>query len=72
MQSWGYAKDEFQDNGGWPYSLYVREARRMVSDYVLQQQDAQGLRAAADSISAGELHAGLPIRRRAWRSMVFP
>ncbi|MDR3460518.1 MAG: FAD-dependent oxidoreductase [Verrucomicrobiae bacterium] len=52
MQSWGYAKDEFQDNGGWPYSLYVREGRRMVSDYILLQQDAQGLRAATnDSIS---------------------
>jgi FAD dependent oxidoreductase len=51
MQSWGYAKDEFTDNGGWPWQMYVREARRMVSDYVLQQQDAQGLRAATDSIS---------------------
>ncbi len=51
MQSWGYAKDEFQDNGGWPYTMYIREARRMVSDYVLQQQDAQSLRAAPDSIS---------------------
>ncbi len=51
MQSYGYAADEFQDNGGWPYTMYIREARRMVSDYVLQQQDAQSLRTATDSVS---------------------
>jgi hypothetical protein len=50
-QSWGLAKDEFQDTGGWPHQMYVREARRMVSDYVMIQQDAVGTRSAPDPIA---------------------
>jgi hypothetical protein len=35
---WGTTKDEFTDNGGWPRTFYVRNGRRMVSDFVLIEQ----------------------------------
>lgn len=34
---WGVCKDEFRDNHGWPRMFYVRQARRMVSDYVITE-----------------------------------
>ena len=34
---WGTCKDEFADNDGWPRMFYVRDARRMVSDYVITE-----------------------------------
>jgi len=53
MAQWGLAKDEFTDNGNWPTELYVREARRMVSDYVVTEQDARLVRKCEDSVGMG-------------------
>ncbi len=49
-QSWGLARDEFTDNGGWPWQIYVREARRMISDYVMTQSNCEARVTAPDGI----------------------
>lgn len=53
MQRWGPAQDEFLDTGGWPNQLYVREARRMVSDYVMTEHNCRGAVKAEDAVGLG-------------------
>jgi hypothetical protein len=50
VNRWGLAKDEFTDNDNWPHQIYVREARRMVSSYVMQEQNCRGKRVAEDPV----------------------
>ena len=48
---YGFCKDEFTDNGGWPPMIYIREARRMVSDYVMTEADCKSQRSAPDPVA---------------------
>jgi len=50
---WGLAKDEFVDNGNWPRQIYVREARRMVSDYVHTEHDCRRTRVTPEPVGMG-------------------
>ncbi len=47
------AKDEFLDNDNWPRQLYVREARRMVSDYVMSEKNCKRQEVVPDSVGMG-------------------
>lgn len=50
MQTWGYTKDEFKDHGGFSPQLYVREARRRVSDVVMTQAHCQRKEVVEDGV----------------------
>jgi hypothetical protein len=53
VNQWGLAKDEFIDTDHWPHQLYVREARRMVGEYMMRQSDLESERTKFDSIGMG-------------------
>lgn len=50
---WGLAADEFKDNGHWPHQLYIREARRMVGQYTMTENELLGRRQTPQPIGMG-------------------
>jgi hypothetical protein len=53
LNEWGLAKDEFTANNHWPYQIYVRESRRMVGEYVMNENDILGKRTVPEPIGMG-------------------
>lgn len=53
MQKWGLPKDEFADNGHWPHQIYVREARRMIGQFVMTENELMKKKPTPDSVGMG-------------------
>ena len=50
VSKWGTCKDEYEREDGWQQQLYIREARRMISDYVMTQKNCEGLEVIEDPV----------------------
>jgi len=50
VNAFGLDPDEFQDSGFWPHQLYIREGRRMVSEYVITQKNGESKEMINDSV----------------------
>lgn len=53
VASWGYPKDEYQDNGHFTPQLYIREGRRMIGEYVMTEHHCRGEEVAEDPVGLG-------------------
>ncbi|MDB4582972.1 FAD-dependent oxidoreductase [Draconibacterium sp.] len=53
VSKWGTCKDEYAREDGWQQQLYVREARRMISDFVMTQKHCEGIEVADDPVGLG-------------------
>ncbi|MCK5470645.1 MAG: FAD-dependent oxidoreductase, partial [Cyclobacteriaceae bacterium] len=53
MSQWGLAADEFIDNENWPHQIYVREARRMIGEFVMTENEILGEKPVHKPIGMG-------------------
>ena len=50
IKNWGYPKDEYEQFGHFTPQLYVREARRMIGEYVMTEHNCRGEAKVDDGI----------------------
>lgn len=50
VSQWGTCKDEYEREDGWQQQLYIREARRMQSNYIMTQKNCEGIEVVKDPI----------------------
>jgi hypothetical protein len=67
LARWGLPADEFSDTGHLPHQLYVREARRMIGEYVLTEHDLVDARPQHDVVAMGSYHLDVREVQRVWR-----
>ena len=53
FREWGLARDEFAGTDHWPHQIYVREARRMVGNYVMTENELRKKKPTPDSVGMG-------------------
>lgn len=53
VSRWGTCKDEYAREDGWQEQLYIREARRMISEVVMTQRHCEGLEVVEDAVGLG-------------------
>ncbi len=66
IRRWGLPVDEFADTGHLPHQLYVREARRMLGEYVLTEHDLTTGRPQYDVVAMGSYHLDIREVQRSW------
>ena len=64
MAAHGLCADEFVDTGNWPHQLYVREARRMLGDFVFTVHDRVTNTSKPDSIAVGDYNIDAHMAQR--------
>ncbi len=54
VSKWGTCKDEYEEGrDGWQEQLYIREARRLLGDYVMTQKNCEGIDLVEDPVGMG-------------------